>query len=191
MAYNANLGTQTFEESTVIDYTHPPVVWDFPVATGQGELAPGTVVALNAAGAVVPYDKISVNLGTGDAATTSFTGSFGEPLEPGTVIITDGTQILRDDGFGNLYGDGSGQVNYQTGDVNANFSSAPASGASITGNAGRKLLGILTMRVDTDNEDIAPVLVHGCALRKFVKVGDNPIDDETVTKLRSKHIFIR
>ncbi len=191
MAYNAKLGTQTFKESTVIDYTHPPVVWDFPVATGQGELAPGTVVALNAAGAVVPYAKDSVNLGTGDGTTTSFTGSFGGPVEPGTVVVTDGTQILRDDGFGNLYGDGSGQVNYQTGDVNASFQNAPGSGVAVTASAGRKLLGILTMRVDTNNEDVAPVLIHGCAVRKYVTVGGNLVDDETVALLRAKQIFVR
>ena len=118
MAYDAKLGTQTFRESTVIDHTHPPVVWDFPVATGQGELAPGTVVAFNAAGAVVPYDP-----------------------------------------------NGAAPVNDP--------------------------IGILTMRVDTDKEDVAPVLIHGCGVRKYVSVGGNPVDDETVAKLRAKQIFVR
>lgn len=115
MAYNAKLGTQTFKESTVIDYSHPPVVWDFPVATGQGELAPGTVVALNSAGAVIPY------------ATA----------------------------------------------------------------AGVEPVGILTMRVNTNEEDVAPVLIHGCAVRKYVTVGGDPVDDETVALLRAKQIYVR
>ena len=118
MAYNAKLGTQTFKEITVIDYTHPPVVWDFPVATGQGELAPGTVVALNSAGAVVPYDP-------------------------------DGAAPENDP------------------------------------------IGVLIMRVNTDDEDVAPVLIHGCAVRKHVTVGGNPISDADVAKLRAKQIFVR
>jgi len=191
MAFNANLGTQTFKESTVIDYTHPPVVLSFPVAMGQGELGPGTVLALNEAGAVVPYEKISQNIGTGDGTTTTFSGSFQAPVEPGTILITDGTQTLKDDGYGNLYGDGSGKVNYATGDVEATFESAPANGASITANAGRRLLGILIMRVDTNNEDTAPVLIHGCAVRENVTVGENSVDGETVALLRAKQIFVK
>ena len=118
MAFNANLGTQSFKEVTVIDYTHPPVVLDFAVATGQGELFPGTVVALNEAGAVVPYDPEG-------------TSPVNEPV------------------------------------------------------------GILTTRIDTENEDVAPVLVHGCAVRKYVTVKGNPVDDQTVRKLREKQIYVR
>ena len=191
MAFNANLGTQSFKEVTVIDYTHPPVVLDLPVAAGQGELPPGIVVAMNLAGAIVPYAIDSISLGTGDGVATTFEGSFGEPLEPGTVIVTDGTQTLKDDGTGRLYGDGSGEVNYETGAIKASFAAAPAAGAEISGSAGRKIAGILIVRVDTENEDVAPVLVHGCAVKKYVVVGENPIDEETVQILRKKQIYVR
>jgi len=191
MAFNANLGTQTFKETTVIDYTHPPVVLSFPAATGQGELNPGTVLALNENAVAVPYEKISQNIGTGDGSNKTFSGSLQAPIEPETVLITDGTQTLQDDGYGNLYGNGTGKVNYDTGDIEVTFENAPANGTSITANAGRRLLGILTMRVDTNSEDTAPVLIHGCAVRKNVTVKGDPIDNETVSLLRAKQIYVK
>ena len=118
MAYQANWQGPSFTTSTVVDWSSPAEVWDFPVATGQGTLEPGLVVAFNSAGAVVPYDP------------------------SGTAPVNDP-------------------------------------------------IGVLTMRVDTDHEDVAPVLIHGRAVRRFVKVKNNPVDDATVAKLRAKHVFVR
>jgi len=118
MAFKANLNSQSFKDVTVIDYTHPPVVCDLPVETGQGELEAGLVVAFNADGKVVPYDATAA-------------APVNDPV------------------------------------------------------------GILTTRVDTDNEDIAPVLMHGCANAKSVSVNGNPCDENTVLVLRKKQIFVR
>lgn len=117
MAFKANLNSQTFKDVTVIDYTHPPVVCDLPVESGQGELEAGLVVAVNADGKVVPYDPAGAS-------------PVNDPV------------------------------------------------------------GILITRVDTDNEDIAPVLMHGCAVRKSVSVNGNPCDENTVSLLRKKQIFV-
>lgn len=63
-----------------------------------------------------------------DAAKTL---AFG-PVVPGSVVVTDGVQTLVDNGNGSLVGDGSGTVNYSTGSVLIKFTTAPASGTSIS-----------------------------------------------------------
>jgi len=78
------------------------------------------------------------SLGTGDAATTQFTGNMAYiPVRPGTVSITDGTQVATDDGAGNLLGDvngaGNNTINYATGAYDVTFTAAPASGDAIAG----------------------------------------------------------
>ena len=71
-------------------------------------------------------------LGTGDGATTNFTGNLSfTPVRPGTVQITDGTQTITDDGNGNLVGDigaGVNSVVYATGAFDLDFAAAPAVG---------------------------------------------------------------
>jgi hypothetical protein len=69
---------------------------------------------------------------TGDGSTTTFTGTTqGFPIIPGTYFITDGDQVLQDDGDGALEAvspaTGSGTINYTTGAFSATFGSAPAS----------------------------------------------------------------
>jgi hypothetical protein len=46
--------------------------------------------------------------------------------QPGTLLITDGTQILQDNGKGELTGDGSGTVDYFTGFITWDFNSFPS-----------------------------------------------------------------
>lgn len=80
------------------------------------------------------YQYNQTQVATGDGLTTTFTGTIGTtPIVPGTVIYTDGTENLNDDGNGNLVGTlgGVGTVNYTTGAYSITFASAPASGVSI------------------------------------------------------------
>lgn len=68
------------------------------------------------------------NLDTGDGSTTNFTGGLqNPPIIMGTLFITDGSQVLQDQGDGTLTGDGTGTINYTTGAYNVTFSTAPAS----------------------------------------------------------------
>jgi hypothetical protein len=46
--------------------------------------------------------------------------------QSGTLLITDGTQTLQDDGKGALTGDGSGTVDYSTGFITWDFNSFPS-----------------------------------------------------------------
>lgn len=74
--------------------------------------------------------------GTGDGVTAQFTGSLDyTPVITETLVLTDGTQIVNDDGAGNLVGDvnpaGNNTVDYNTGAVDVTFATAPASGADV------------------------------------------------------------
>lgn len=78
-------------------------------------------------------------LGTGDGATATFGGGTTAlqwtPVRPGTVLITDGTQNVHDDGNGSLVGDiaaGTNTINYNTGVYSVTFAAAPTSGDAIT-----------------------------------------------------------
>jgi len=74
----------------------------------------------------------------GDGVTNTFTGTTqGFPIIIGTFFITDGLQVLQDDGAGLLLpdnassGGGSGTLDYITGAFSATFGTAPATGTSI------------------------------------------------------------
>lgn len=70
--------------------------------------------------------------GTGDGSATNFTFNLSQtPILSGTVNITDGSSVLTDNGSGVLLGDGTGTVDYNTGAVVVNFTTAPASGELI------------------------------------------------------------
>lgn len=80
----------------------------------------------------------SENLGTGDGvdATPTVSSLSFTPIKPGTLSISaeaGGVVLtLTDDGNGNLTGDGSGTVDYDTGALGAvTFSTAPDNGAAI------------------------------------------------------------
>jgi len=57
------------------------------------------------------------------------------PIRPGSVEITDGTQVVIDDGNGSLVGNigvGNNTINYNTGAFDVTFVAAPAAGLQIT-----------------------------------------------------------
>jgi len=78
-------------------------------------------------GTVAVADEV---LDTGDAVETNFTGALSNvPVNVGTVSITDGTQVITDDGSGNLIGDvdggGTNTIDYKTGLFDVTFATAP------------------------------------------------------------------
>lgn len=77
----------------------------------------------------------SENIGTGTGAATNFTGNLSYfPVRPGSVQITDGAQIITDDGNGSLIGDvgaGTNTIDYTNGAFDLDFAAAPAGGDAI------------------------------------------------------------
>ena len=79
-----------------------------------------------------PIQYSTDNLATGNGVTLNFTGGLqNPPLIMGSLFITDGTQVLQDQGAYVLTGDGFGTIDYVTGLYNVTFTNAPASNATI------------------------------------------------------------
>jgi hypothetical protein len=180
MSFNAVLETRSYSEAGVVDNSHPPIVMAMEAVADQGELAPGLIASKNAAEKVVPFDRFAESIGTGDNTAVDFSGTLSSPpVKPGSVEVTDGTETFTDDECGNLNGDagGSGTVNYVTGEISVSFNAAPATDADISASYANRVAGVVTMRVDTANEDAAPVLVHGTvAVNKLSRNGTDPSD---------------
>lgn len=76
-------------------------------------------------------------VGTGTGAAVAFPGTLqNPPLIIGSLFVTDGTQVLQDDGNGLLVdeatgGTGTGTINYLTGVYTATFQFPPAAGLSV------------------------------------------------------------
>lgn len=79
-------------------------------------------------------------IGTGDGATTLFTGTAGNfPVLPGTTVVTDNTETFEDTnttyttGAVNMTGSlgGAGTITYSTGAVSVTFNTAPADGQDV------------------------------------------------------------
>ena len=183
MSVNAVLGTYTPDspDETITSGHHMPVVKTISIASGLGVLLAGLILALDSEGKAVPYAAVFNQIGTGDGTAKEFSGNLteGEPLCPGSVTLTAGDQTLQDDGYGNLYGDGTGSVNYKTGAVSGTFDAAPANGVAVNAAGARQPIGVLLERCDTENEDAAIVVVHGTVWRDRVQVAG---DETTPTE---------
>ncbi len=135
-----------------------------------------------------PIQYSTDNLATGNGVTSNFVGGLqNPPLIMGSLFITDGLQVLQDNGAGVLTGDGVGTINYVTGAFNVTFTNPPASSATIYGKyqsyAGNRPQGILFF----DNEfTLRPVpdQVYQIHLQGYIKPStltnatDTPLQEE-------------
>jgi hypothetical protein len=77
------------------------------------------------------------NVGTGTGAVANYTPTLSwTPVLPGTVELSDGTQVVIDDGSGNLIGNvnpaGNNTINYGTGVVDVTFAVNVAAGTAVS-----------------------------------------------------------
>ena len=82
---------------------------------------------------------------TGDGVQRTFAFIMAQmPVIVGSLVITDGTETLLDNGDGTLTGDlgGTGTINYNTGNVSVTFNTAPTNHTSITANYRHHVAGI-------------------------------------------------
>lgn len=194
MPFNAILGTQSYNEVAVVDYSHPPIITTMEPLADQGELAPGLMASRDDNDKVVPFDGFDESIGTGDGSKTDFSGTLSSaPVMPGRVEVTDGSETFTDDEQGNLEGDagGSGTINYITGDVSVTFNSAPASDADIQASYVNRIAGVVTLRCDTANEDAVSVLEHGTVARNMLRKNGNDPSAEDIKSLRAAGIYPR
>jgi len=185
MAFDAKIGSQTFDYKQVVDSTHSAVIMPMKVKANQGELKKGQMVAKDTNGDIIPYAKYEYvsesvdnrqQIGTGNGSTTTFSGTLNDkPVCPGSVIVTAGSVEGQDDENGNIKGTGIsiGYINYKTGYITVTFSSAPANGTAIKVAYANRPVGVLTNVVDTTKETTGSVVVHGTVVKAnlLVKAG--------------------
>jgi len=116
--------------------------FDFIYGTTKGKIKAGTPVFSSLTGhpgdSAYSGDEVKEeSAGTGDGAAKNFVPTLDfSPVIPGSFEITDGTQIITDDGNGALIGDidvaGTNTIDYISGAVDVDFATAPASAIAIT-----------------------------------------------------------
>ncbi|MBF0454957.1 MAG: hypothetical protein HQL72_09125 [Magnetococcales bacterium] len=163
MPINGIIASTSHNEKPLIDGAHPAVIRAYAAAGGNGDLDAGLLMAKGADGKLIPYDPVAaVNLGTGDGSATDFSGVLVGPAQPGSVSISDGTQTLTDDGYGSLGGDGSGSIDYATGQVSVSFGVAVADTVAVDVTYGNRLVGVNTQVTDAVIDTVVALLCHGC-----------------------------
>lgn len=180
--YNAVKNQTTFKESSIVDHNHPPVIVTLEFEADSGTLKKGTIISKNAlTNLAVAFKNASETIGAGDGTATDFSADLTDaPIASETVTVTDGTQILTDNGHGVLEGDGSGTINYQTGALSVKFANPPANGAVVSVSYANRPVGVLTADIDTSKETSAPVVKHATVIKDMLLVGDNPASDTDI-----------
>ena len=120
----------------------------------------GTIAALNSAWGsnYTTFDSSGTtvsgeSLGTGNGSTTAFSKTLtGTIVSAFSVqILVGGKAVAGDNGSGTLWGPtASGTINYATGAISVTFSSAPATGPTVTANYIQNGWGIGTGLMDED-----------------------------------------
>ncbi|MBF0589398.1 MAG: hypothetical protein HQL53_09730 [Magnetococcales bacterium] len=181
MTVSANIGSSSLRSRQIIDGTHQPVTRDYTAVADQGVLRAGLLVSRNAGDEVIPYQGgVQEVIGTGDGSIMAFDGvATGGMIHPGSITITDGTQVLTDDGRGALGGDGSGSVNYKTGKVSVTFDAAPGAGVDVSIIWANRLVGVLLREMDTATNHAALVIVHGTVVKDGLLLSDDTTPSQT------------
>jgi len=191
----ANLATIAPKVSTVVAANHPPVLATMEVLADKGVIADGQLVAKDSDGKLIAHGKVTgaAMTGTIDGANKDFAATLDPaPVLPGSVRIDNNNaaaQFLVDDGHGRLEGDGSGTVNYASGEVAATFTTAPAAGKTVLVAHKTKPVGVNVNECDSGEDDTALVLKHGTVRTKGLLTGATAPDAEDLAALEAIGIY--
>ncbi|MCB0221864.1 MAG: hypothetical protein KDH09_19355, partial [Chrysiogenetes bacterium] len=110
----------------------PSVRIDCVTDPAAGILPGGAFAGRNALTSLVPGSRQIIGVGDGLTADFNYTMPRG-PVQPGTVMVTDGVETCADDGAGGLLctGGGTNTINYATGDVEVSFALPSPAGAAV------------------------------------------------------------
>lgn len=189
----ANVGSVTVEDKPIMGTEFKPLYVNKLFAADNGALEAGLIVSEDAAGEAIPavlVDEADM-VGTVNGSNTDFTYDHGAEVCPGSIEITHGVQVIKDDGQGNLFGDGSGSVNYKTGEISAAFDAAPDAGApKIT--LGSEPFGILEGSVNTvaGADSSGQVAIAGAAVTGNIYLsGGVAVTAAVIKRLREKGVY--
>jgi hypothetical protein len=183
-----------YAQSSVVSREHPPIFRLLKTGADDGVYPQGLVLAEkydeDENVVACPYEEVADEAMTGtiDGTNKAFTLAGTGPVQPGTVVIENNNtsaQSLMDNGFGVLSGDGSGTVDYETGDIAASFTTAPAEGKTVTASYTRRVAGVAKEDIDTAKDTAILALVHGIAVKGKVVIDK---DGTAVSDAAAKHL---
>ena len=172
MVMKGNLGDDSVTIERARAGGHEPAINSAPLVADNKVWPTGLILSEDGDGDLLPYGQVSANIADGDAATSDFAIELGQ-IEPGSVLITDGTETFSDDGFGTLTGDatGSGKVNYLNGSIEVSFNAAPGNGDAIDIDYIPEPVAVLDVEVDTASNTSGLIIRHGSVNKDLLKVG--------------------
>ena len=196
-----------FENNDVLDLRHSPVILGLKLKKDQGIIPKGCIMSKDVNDEGIPFENYAAAgmAGVVDGANKAYTydgAGFDGEIAPGSIsIISDegeaGEQILLDDGFGNLYGDGVGTVNYKTGVIEVTFTTAPIVDSGAPQLVASSVPVSVTLRAadtaldgdgDAKNDVIASV-IHGTVARNYVKVNGAAPTDADIALLDKQGVW--
>lgn len=173
---NKVIGSLSFDEVSIIAGGHPAVIAGRKVNANQGDLVAGLLLGKSAT-ELVPWATATEVIATGNGATKAFTGTIAHhPIQPGTLVITDGVEAFSDDGLGRLTGDagGSGTVVYATGAYSISFNANVVNLTDVEASNYNELDCVNEQLVDTTAETSCNGIVHGSVRGDLLTKGAVP-----------------
>lgn len=125
----------------------------------------------------------------------TFSGTLADgPVEPGSVVVTDGVEAFSDDGLGVLTGDagGAGTIDYATGAISVTFNAAVVEDTDVEVSYVTAVDGVLDEPVDTTKNGSGIYIPHGSVRQDVLKVGaSSPADPDVALlgRLNAKGIY--
>lgn len=176
MSLSGKLGTFTRDEERAQCPGHGPVVMTGKTKADDGDYPVGLLLTRASTGLLNPLQAVDDEVaGTGNGSTKAYSHTLaaGLPLEPGTLVVTDGVETLTDDGSGRLAGSagGTGTVNYKTGAVSVSFNANVGNGVAVHADYVTAVDGVLDDLVDTDEGAAGNYVTHGTVRADALKVG--------------------
>ncbi len=195
MIHNGIIATKTLKNKTVRRDGQSCQMMGVSLLANQGEYPAGLLIAERADGQGVAFKELTKLIGTGNGSTKNYSGIIDDfPLEPGSVVITDGVETFIDDGFGRLHGSagGTGTLIYSTGEATVSFFVNVVNASEINATAKNKFLCVLDQGVDTATSTAGVGIYHGPVKAKELLKGSTfalPVDSADMKMMREKHIF--
>lgn len=173
---NGTVASTTRQDERAGLPAHGPVLVGIVLTADDGVYPVGLLLTRNSADVCKPLQEIDDEVfDTGDAAATQFTGALAAalPVEPGSLVITDGVETFYDDGCGRLVGDagGSGTIDYTNGNIDVTFNAAVGNGTDILADYVTRVDGVLDQEVDTSASAAGLSVDHGSVAKDALKVG--------------------
>lgn len=172
---DGKVGSFTRNEERAQTPGHTPVIQSGKLKANDGTYPTGLLLTRNAAGELVPLAVVTAEVvGVGTGALKNFTHvAAAAPIEPGTVVITDGVETFSDDGSGRLTGSagGTGTVNYKTGAIAVAFNANVVNAVNVTAAYATTPAGVLDEETDTTKSDSGIYVAHGTVDSTVLKVG--------------------